>query len=157
MNYYIVLTRVHAKRFEEASSATAELPKFDLSMLAESLNASFITPKSYPIKLIDKIRANLAGIPENWAFARAIASQLGADDVVFCPGEEIGIPLASICSTKTERPKIVVWFHRITGLKARVALKLFKAIRSPLLVNLTSNAVSHCVPIGLFICAIENF
>ncbi|MGB5709925.1 MAG: glycosyltransferase family 4 protein [Waterburya sp.] len=107
------------------SLATTELPKSDFSLLAQSLNASFITPESYPIKLMDKVRANLAGTPENWAFARAIASQLKADDVVFCPGEEIGVPLAILCGGKKERPKVIVWFHRITGLRSRVVLKLF--------------------------------
>ena len=125
MKYYIVLTRVHAQRLKKASSATEELPEFDLSMLAENLNATFITPESYPIKLIDRICAGLAGTPENWAYARAIASQLTSDDIVFCPGEEIGIPLVSVCRGKPNRPKIVVWFHRITGLQARLALKLF--------------------------------
>ena len=126
MKYYIVLTRVHAERFKNTSLAKAELPKFDLSMLAESLNATFLTPESYPIKLIDRICANFAGIPENWAYARAIASQLTADDVVFCPGEEIGIPLVAVCRGKPNRPKTVVWFHRITGLQAKIALKLFE-------------------------------
>ncbi|MEL6928752.1 MAG: glycosyltransferase family 4 protein [Cyanobacteria bacterium J06600_6] len=126
MKYHIILTKVHARRFYEASSATLELPRFDLSLLAKSLNATLITPASYPIKLIDRIGANLAGTPENWAYAREIASQLTSDDVIFCPGEEIGIPLASICRGKPNRPKIVVWFHRITGLQAKAALKLLK-------------------------------
>ena len=130
MKYHIVLTSVHARRFEKASLATEELPKFDLSMLAESLNATFITPESYQIKFIDRIGASLAGTPENWAYARAIASQLTSDDVVFCPGEEIGIPLASVCRGKPNRPKIVVWFHRITGIKGRMALKLCDIGRS---------------------------
>ena len=124
MKYYIILTRVHAERLKKASLAR-ELPKFDLSILAESLNATFITPESYPIKLIDKICANLAGTPENWAYARAIAERLTSDDVVFCPGEEIGIPLVSVCRGKPNSPKTVVWFHRITGLQAKIALKLF--------------------------------
>ena len=130
MKYYIVLTEVHARRYEEASRGTAALPEFDMSLLAKSLNATFITPETYPIESIDKIQANISGTPENWAYARAIASQLTADDVVFCPGEEIGIPLIGVCRNKVDRPKIVVWFHRITGLKSRIALKLLDIGRS---------------------------
>ena len=129
MKYHIVLTKVHAERLRKASSVAGELPKFDLSILAERLNAAFILPKAYPVQFVDRIRANLAGSPENWAYARAIASKLGANDVVFCPGEEIGIPLAGVCRHRRDRPKIVVWFHRITGLKARIALKQFKLDR----------------------------
>lgn len=124
MRYSIALTASTAERIKKESSKT-DVPRSDLKLLSQSLNASFIEPKSCPIEPIDKIRAKLASTPENWAFARAIASQLGSNDVVFCPGEEIGIPLASICSRKQERPKIVVWFHRITGLRTRIALKLF--------------------------------
>lgn len=139
MKYYIVLTSVHAERIKKEVSATAQLPQSDLSLLAQKLDATFITPESYPIKLIDKIRANLAGTPENWAFARALASQLEPDDIVFCPGEEIGIPLAGICNKRSNRPKIVIWFHRITGLKARLALKLFNTARSVDLAVVSSN------------------
>ncbi len=125
LKYHIVLTRVHAERIRKESLVTTELPQSDLSLLAQRLGASFITPEeAYPIKPIDKIRAKLAGTPENWAYARAIASKLKPDDLVFCPGEEIGIPLACVCGARAQRPKIIVWFHRITGLRTRVALKL---------------------------------
>ena len=127
MKYYIVLTKVHAKRIKRESNPASELPKSDLTLLAQNLNATFITPESYPIgptTLTDKIRANLASTSENWAFARAIADNLKSDDIVFCPGEEIGVPLASIYGAKQQRPKIIVWFHRITGLKSLVVLKL---------------------------------
>ena len=125
MRYSIALTASTAERIKRESLQQTEVPRSDLKLLSESLNASFIEPKFCPIKPTDKIRSKLASTPENWAFARQIASQLGLNDVVFCPGEEIGIPLASICSHKKYRPKIVVWFHRITGLRTRLALKLF--------------------------------
>ena len=130
MKYHIVLTKVYAKRLKDEFSKTQELPRFDLRVLAESLNANFITPESYSIKFIDRVCASLSGNAENWAYARAIASRLSSDDIVFCPGEEIGIPLANICHGKPDRPKIVVWFHRITGLKSRISLKLFNIGRS---------------------------
>lgn len=121
---------MYAKRLQDELSQTQELPRFDLRLLGESLNANFITPKSCNIKFIDQVRASLSGNAENWAYARTIASELTSDDIVFCPGEEIGIPLASICRGKSDRPKIVVWFHRITGLKSRIALKLLDIGRS---------------------------
>lgn len=126
LNYYIILTNIHAKRINEQCSPQSTLPKSDLLLLAESLGASFIEQYDCPVKPIDRIRAQLSSTPENWAFARAIASQLNPDDIVFCPGEEIGIPLVNVCGAKQERPKIIVWFHRITGLRSRLALKLFR-------------------------------
>jgi glycosyltransferase involved in cell wall biosynthesis len=130
LKYYIVLTSSTAERITKESLEPRTVPRSDLKLLAQSLNASFLIQESYPIKFIDRIRAQFSGTPENWAFARALAAQLGPDDVVFCPGEEIGIPLASVCSAKKERPKIAVWFHRIAGLKSRVALKIFNIANS---------------------------
>jgi len=118
------------------------VPRSDLNLLAQKLNASFIKQQSCSVTIIDKIRAKFAGTPQNWAYARSLSSQLGSQDVVFCPGEEIGIPLASICSQKQKRPKIVVWFHRITGLRTRVALKLFK-ISSAIDLAVVSNCTNR--------------
>ena len=128
MKYYIILTSIQAERIRKETRSKSELPQSDLTLLAQNLDATFVTPESYAIEVkpIDKIRAKLSATPENWAFARAIAPQFTAEDVVFCPGEEIGIPLVSICSSLEKRPKIVVWFHRITGLRSRIALKLFR-------------------------------
>ena len=122
------MTSIQAERIRKETLAGSQLPQTDLTLLAQILDATFITPESYAIsvKPVDKIRAKLSATPENWAFARAIAPQFTAEDIVFCPGEEIGIPLVSICSSSQERPKIIVWFHRITGLRSRIALKLFK-------------------------------
>ena len=124
------MTSPTARRIEREYAASKTLPRSDLSLLSEYLNASFIKPPSLTITQTDKIIAKLSSTPENWAYARYLSSQLGLDDVVFCPGEEIGIPLASIYRTKKKKPKIVVWFHRITGLRSRIALKLFKIARS---------------------------
>ena len=126
MTHYIVLTKQIANSIQTKSSVKTKLPRRDLSLLAERLNASFLEQDNYPIQLTDRILAKLSSTPGNWAFARFIASQLKSDDIVFCPGEEIGIPLAAILSSQKKRPKIIVWFHRITGLKSRLALKLFK-------------------------------
>ena len=124
MNYYIVLTSKIALGVREATRQK-QLPRKDLNLLAQKLNAFFIEQQSHSIESRDRIFAKLSSIPPNWAFARFIASQLKEDDVVFCPGEEIGIPLAAIYSNKKKKPKIIVWFHRITGLRSRLALKVF--------------------------------
>ena len=126
MQYHIALTCPTAERIRRESLEQSKVPRSDLSLLAKSLNASFLIQKSYPVQPQDLIRSQLSGTPEIWAFSRAMVPQLGSNDLIFCPGEEIGIPLASNFSTKKERPKIAVWFHRIAGSRGRVALKLFK-------------------------------
>ena len=129
MKYHIALTKINADRLSRESNQE-KVHRSDLLLLAKNLNASLIKQQDYPIQALDRILAQFSGTPANWAFARAIADRLGENDLVFCPGEEIGIPLAAVCRRKKVRPKIVVWLHRITGLRTRVALKLFTLARS---------------------------
>ncbi len=127
--YHIILTKDTAERIEKESMSNMDVPRSDLKLLADSLNASLIEQKSSPVETIDKIHARLAGTEENWSFARSLLHRFDSDDVIFCPGEEIGIPLVSTLSCLKERPKTVVWFHRITGLRTRIALKFFNIAR----------------------------
>ena len=125
MKYYIVLTDHAAKRIEQEHIAAETSARSDLSLLSQKLNASFVKPPFLRITNLDRILGKLYSTPENWAYARYLSFGLQPDDIVFCPGEEIGIPLASIYATRKKRPKIVVWFHRITGLRTKIILKLF--------------------------------
>lgn len=126
MQYHIVLTKETAERLQQESLPETNVPRSDLKLLADCLDARLIEQKTYKVKLIDKICGKLAGTADNWSFARYLTSQIDPDDIVFCPGEEIGIPLVVAFSSRKKRPKIVVWFHRITGLKTRLVLKFFK-------------------------------
>lgn len=129
MSYYIVLTKQIAKTIQVDSRQQAERPQTDLKLLAEILNASFIVQPSLAIRVRDYFQAILNSTPENWAFARYVVTQLKPGDIVFCPGEEIGVPLAKVLQSQMPKVKIIVWFHRITGPKSRLMLKIFK-IRS---------------------------
>ena len=129
MKYHIVLTKETAKRLKNESTPGIDVPRSDLKLLANRLDASLIEQKSYKVKLVDKIFGKLAGNAENWSFARHSTSQIDPDDVVFCPGEEIGIPFLTTFSSRKKRPKIVIWFHRITGLKTRIVLKLLRVAK----------------------------
>ncbi len=143
MRYHIALTNSVAERIRKESVKESKVPQSDLSFLVKSLNASFLVQKSYPVKFIDQIRSKISGTPEIWAFSRTLASQFGSDDLIFCPGEEIGIPLASNFSANKERPKIAVWFHRISGPRGRVALKLFRIAHQVDLFIVSSRANQH--------------
>ena len=125
MKYHIALTKINADRLRKESQQE-KVHRSDLLLLAQYLNADLIEQQDYDISPLDRLAAKFSGTPANWAFARHLAEQLGSEDVIFCPGEEIGIPLATICGQKKNRPKIVVWLHRITGLRTRTTLKLFR-------------------------------
>ncbi len=140
MKHYIVLTKDTAERIRKESSSGSNVPRSDLKLLANNLNACFLEQKPCKVKPIDKIYAKLAGTAENWAYARFLKTQIDPEDVVFCPGEEIGIPLVAAFSFLQKRPKIVIWFHRITGLRTRIVLKLLK------IANFTDLAVTNTRP-----------
>jgi len=126
LSYYIVLTRQIAKTVQVDSEKKPDRPQTDMKLLANSLGASFIVQPSLPIGVSDYLQGKFHSTPENWAFARYVVAQLKPGDVVFCPGEEIGVPLAKVCQSQVPKFKIIVWFHRITGLKSRLALKIFR-------------------------------
>ena len=126
MKYHIALTNSTAERLAKESLDRESFPKTDLALLVQKLDASLLIQKSYPPKFIDKVRSIVAGDSATWSFARTLRSQFSSNDLIFCPGEEIGIPLAATLGTSSNRPKIAVWFHRIDGLKGRMALKLFQ-------------------------------
>ena len=125
MNYYLVLTKETAERIDRELNCEGKVPKSDLRLLAEYLGAELIPQQPCKVSPIDRIKSIFGSTPELWAFARSLKSQLEADAIVFCHSEEIGIPLAHVYGKAVRRPKLVVWLHRITGLRTRIALKLF--------------------------------
>ena len=126
MKYHISLKAATDLQSIEQETQASKIPQFDIGMLGQRLGATFDAPKSNPVLPQDKLRSKIAGDPEIWAFARVLASQLGQDDLIFCPGEDIGIPVATLCGDKQERPKIAVFFHNIDRPRGRIALKLFR-------------------------------
>ncbi|MBF2063325.1 MAG: glycosyltransferase family 4 protein [Calothrix sp. C42_A2020_038] len=90
------------------------------------LKADILQPNGYRILPSDKIRTLVIGNTEHWALARAVLRQATENDVIFCTGEDVGIPVASLLGKKHRRPKIAVFIHNINRLRGRLALKLFQ-------------------------------
>lgn len=125
MKYHIALGR--PLNLEEISRDAAERkrPRHVMWALSQRLGATVHEPGSEPVLPLDKLRAKIAGQPEHWAMARALSSQLGSEDVVFCTGEDIGVPVATLCGAKASRPKIVMFAHNLDRPRGRASLKLF--------------------------------
>lgn len=102
-------------------------PRHIMWQLSQLLGATIHEPTGNPVLPIDKIRAKLASNkPEHWALARALSSQLTSDDLILCPSEDIGIPVAALCGAKPDRPRIVLIIHNLDRPRGRLALKLFR-------------------------------
>ncbi len=50
---------------------------------------------------------------------------MGENDVIFCTGEDIGVPVAVMCAKKNTCAKVVVYFHNIDRARGKLSLKLF--------------------------------
>lgn len=108
-------------------------PRHVLRALRDRLNATVHAPDGEAISSIDKLRSKISSKPEHWASARKLSEQVSSDDVIFCTGGDIGIPVAALCGESSVKrsypvgnpPKIVVYFHNIDRLRRRLALKLF--------------------------------
>lgn len=93
--------------------------------LRHALGAMTHSPSADGLLPIDRARAALISDPPHWALARQLCEKLGKDDVVYCNGEDIGIPLAVLCKDRPERPRIAIFFHSAGRPRVRAMLKLY--------------------------------
>ena len=73
----------------------------------------------------DALRARIFSQASFWGAARGLAARLGRHDVVYCLGEEIGIPLAAHCGGRPDGPRIATLVANIDRPRGRAALRLF--------------------------------
>jgi glycosyltransferase involved in cell wall biosynthesis len=106
-----------------------QAPREDLWILGEKLEATFQVPDFDSSSLSDRVFAQLTENPYFWKFARRLASELGEDDLIFCQGENIGIPMAALCCDRPNRPKIAAHFHNMDRPRLKLALKLFRSVK----------------------------
>ncbi len=125
MQYHIALIPTCNLEGITQNALAGKCPNHVISAMSQLLGATVYQPGSEPVLLIDKIRAMIIGHPEHWALARKLSSVVQEDDVIYCTGEHVGIPIAALCGAKHKRPKIVVYSHNLNRPRARLALKLF--------------------------------
>ena len=125
MKYHLALGRKIDLDGIDRDAKLGKCPRHVLRALRDRLNATVHAPDGEAISLSDKLRSKISSKPEHWAAARKLSEQVSSDDVIFCNGEDIGIPVAAVCGAKPDRLKIVVYFHNIDRPRGRVASKLF--------------------------------
>ncbi|MBV8555884.1 MAG: glycosyltransferase family 4 protein [Planctomycetaceae bacterium] len=139
MNYHLALGKSWDFAAFDRDARAAKGPRHVFWTLAQRLGAEVHMPGGDPIRPFDRVRARIAGGPQHWAMARTLAGRLGGDDLVFCSGEDVGIPVAALCGARRDRPRIVSFFHNVMRPRGRAALRLFRiADRVDLFVTNTS-------------------
>ncbi len=126
VKYHIVFSRAFDLESIAQNAQAGKSPCHVMWEASQILKAEIHQPSHYKPTPSDKIRALIIGNKEHWATSRALSQQLTEDSVVFCTGEDIGIPVANLCGANQKRPKIAVLIHNINRVRGRLALKLFQ-------------------------------
>ncbi len=140
MKYHIVLSRAFDLERIALNAEAGKCPCHVMWKASKILDAKIYQPGTDPIIPFDTIRARIIGNPQHWALARTLSQQLTNNDVVFCTGEDIGIPVATLCAKKQNRPKIAVFIHNINRLRGKLALKLFQVREIDLFITYNPSA-----------------
>ncbi len=137
LKYHFALGRSLDLEGIDRDAKDHKCPRHVLWQINQQLDGVVIhRPGQSSILPVDKMRAKIIGHPENWALARVLASKLTSEDLIFCSGEDVGIPVATLCGNKrwslceppqASRPKIAVFIHSIDRPRGWAALKLFSA------------------------------
>ncbi|MFQ4140438.1 glycosyltransferase [Nodosilinea sp. PGN35] len=88
-----------------------EGPRHTTWQLKEKLSAQIHQPDFADDSLVtglDKLLSKLIGRPQQWSLARQVLAQTEPEDVVYCCGEDGGLPLALLAAFKKNRPRLVV-------------------------------------------------
>lgn len=130
MAYHVVLSRFID--FSEIENEAREnlRPRHAMKQLADRLGATIHFPGQQNGSIGDRLRSQFIGRPDLWQLARELSSNLSSDDVVYCPDEQIGLPLAALCSGKVSRPALAIMVHNVDRPRTRAALRFWPACRS---------------------------
>lgn len=114
-------------------AALGQGPRHTIWQLKERLNAQVHQPDFEDDSLVnglDKLLSKIIGRPHQWALARQVLAQTNSDDVVYCCGEDAGLPLALLALFKKNRPRLVVNVMCPERSRPKLLLKWFQLHRS---------------------------
>jgi glycosyltransferase involved in cell wall biosynthesis len=89
-------------------AAADQGPRHNLYQLSQQLNAQIHQPNSDAIQPIDRVLAKICSQPQHWALARQLITQLHPGDTVYCPGEDMGFPLALLALRSSHKPHLII-------------------------------------------------
>lgn len=98
-------------------------PRHTVYQMSQYLNATIHQPDPNSITLLDKVLSKIVSQPSQWALARRLAAQLTSNDVIYCTGEDVGIPLAILLKFKSNRPKLAISVMAPHRVRPRTLLK----------------------------------
>lgn len=126
MTYHIIIGRHLDVEATAAAAREGLRPRHAVVDLAAALDARVHHPDGIAVSVTDTLRSQIMGRPEAWALARQLAGSAIVDgDVVYCTGEDVGIPIASVCAARKVEARIAVFVHNLDRPRSRVGLRMF--------------------------------
>ena len=135
MSYHVVLNRPTDLEKARRGAVSGENPRHSMAALVDELGARVHDGSGLDVTRWDRALGRLTRISALWwAVARSLKKQLRPGDVVYCTGEDVGIPVAILCGGRrgvavamtahyTDRPKALIPL-RVLALLRRVSLLL---------------------------------
>jgi glycosyltransferase involved in cell wall biosynthesis len=108
LRYHIALSRPFDFAQINQQAEAGQSPSHTTWELSQIMNATIHQPDHQSITLFDRCAARLVGQPEHWAMARRLLGQLGEDDLVFCTGEDVGLPIALLFKLIGMQSKLII-------------------------------------------------
>lgn len=130
MSFHVVLSRSFDFETIEKDARDGARPRHALKQLANRLNAVIQMPADERPGIADAMLGRLIGGPRLWAFAQRVAQSLRPGDVVYCPDEQIGLPLAAMCHWRRNGASVTVMVHNVNRPRAKLALRLLASGRA---------------------------
>ncbi|PSN11634.1 glycosyl transferase [filamentous cyanobacterium CCT1] len=108
--HLLTSTKIDFEHFK-ARADLGNGPRHVVLQLKEYLGAQIHQPDfedDSAVTALDKLLAKIVGRPQHWTSARQILAQTGSGDIVYCCGEDAGLPLAILAALKKDRPHLVM-------------------------------------------------
>jgi glycosyltransferase involved in cell wall biosynthesis len=128
-SYHVALGRHQDLEAVDRDAAAGLCPRYATLTLARRLGAQVHTNAGLLPSTADRARSKVGGVPGHWALARSLAPKLGADDVIFCTGEDVGVPIAATLGGRRGGPKVVMFVHNLIRPRGKASLRLFGLAR----------------------------
>jgi glycosyltransferase involved in cell wall biosynthesis len=125
MGFHILTSTVFDFPKFVARAENDEGPRHTVLQLANTLDAKIHQPEIVDLSLKDKLLGKIYGLPEYWRMARRVLDQASAGDVVFCAGQDVGIPLAYLNKGSQKKLKIAMSSMEPANRRFKLMMKLF--------------------------------
>jgi glycosyltransferase involved in cell wall biosynthesis len=125
MPYHIALSRPFDFATINREKDLGQRPNHTMWELSQAIDATLHAPDPAAITPFDRLAARLASHPQHWALARQLTAQLTEQDLVFCTGEDIGLPIAILRKFQQKPFKMVMSVMAPDRLRFRTVSQFF--------------------------------